>query len=195
MKIMNSIKPITCVLSVLYLSCAGVQDQNTAELLLRYNRAANRYDIPTLHAMLSEDIVWVLGTGDTLIGKGAALAPHEYDATVKARLSIKSYVIKGVTAEFVLEETSKRQDMLGIPPIVHYPRFVFRDGLLVRKEPSRLSDFSAAGDSIQKSFRQWIKGTHPEALAQLQKPNGRFNHSRATGELLLRLAREWKKNE
>jgi hypothetical protein len=180
-----------CLLPLLLLGC--VRHQHTAQLLRRYNQAANRYDIPVLRSMLADDIVWVLGR-DTLIGKDAALAPHEFDAGARARLTIKSSVVKGDTAEFVLEELNEYMDTLRMPPVTHYVRFVFRDGLLVRKEPVRPDLVPHAVDSIDQRWIQWIQTAHPEAWAQIMKPNGHINFSRQTGELLIRLAHEWKQS-
>lgn len=180
-----------CLLPVLLLSC--VRHQDTAELLRRYNQAANRHDISALRAMLADDIVWVLGR-DTLIGKDAALGPHEFDTGAEARVTIKSSVVKGDTVEFVLEETNGYMDTLGIPSVVHYPRFIFRDGLLIRKEPVYPSLYSPMVDSIDQRWNQWIRSAHPEAHVQIIKPNGGINFNRKTGELLLHLAHEWKQS-
>ena len=180
-----------CLLPALLLGCVGHQD--TAELLRRYNQAANRHDIPTLSAMSADDIVWVLGR-DTLIGKEAALGPNELDAAVGARLTIKSFVVKGDTVEFVLEEANQIMDTLGMPSLIHYVRFVFRDGLLVRKEPVHPDIVPPAADSIAQPWHRWIRSAHPEVWTQIMKPDGRVNFSRQTGELLLRLSREWKQS-
>jgi hypothetical protein len=179
-----------CLLPVL-LGC--VRHQDTAELLRRYNEAANRHDISTLRAMSADGIVWVLGR-DTLIGKNAALGPNELDAAVGARLTIKSFVVKGDTVDIVLEEANEFMDTLGMPPLVHYPRFVFRNGFLVRKEPVRPSLVPPVADSIDRRWKEWIQTAHPEAWRQIRKPNGHVNFCRRTGELLLRLAREWKQS-
>jgi len=171
------------------LSCT--QHWDTTDLLQSYIQTANRHDISALRAKFAENVVWILGP-DTLIGKNAVLAPHEFDAGAGTRLLIKGSIVKGDTVESILEETNDYMDTLGMPSVVHYPRFVFHDGLLVRIEPTHPDLTPPIVDSIDQRWNQWIQSEHPEAWAQIVKPNGDINFSRETGELLLRLACEWR---
>ena len=177
------------LLLVFLLGCARHYD--TTELLQRYIQAANRHDMPALRGMLAEDIVWVLSS-DTLIGKDAVLAPHEFDAGAKTRLTVQSSVVQGDTAELAIEEANAYMDTLGMPPVVHYARFIFHNGLLARIGTIRPRLTPPATDSIDQRWNAWIESAHPEAWAQIIKPDGHINFGRKTGELLVRLAHEWK---
>ena len=182
------IRFLSCLFPLLLFGC--MRHHETAELLQRYIQAANRHDISALRDRFAENIVWILGT-DTLVGKDAVLAPHELDAGAGTRLIIKNAIVKGDTVESILEETNDYMDTLGMPSVVHYPRFVFRNGLLARIEPIRPDFTPPLTDSIDQRWNQWIQSAHPEAWVQIVKPNGDINFSRETGELLLRLACEW----
>jgi hypothetical protein len=179
------------ILLVLLQCCNRHQD--TAELLQRYIQAANRHDISAIRTKFANDIVWILGS-DTLIGKDAVIAPHEFDAGAGTRLLVKSFTVKGDTVESVLEETNDYMDTLGMPSVIHYPRFVFRDDLLVRIENIRPGLIPPEVDSIDQLWNYWIQSTHPEEWEQIVEPNGSINFSRKNGALLLRLACEWRQS-
>ena len=185
------IRFIELLIPIFFLNCT--QHPNTTELLKSYIQAANMHDISVLRAKLDENIVFILGH-DTLIGKYAVIAPHEFDAGAGTRLTIKSLIVKGDTIESIIEETNNYMDTLCMPSVINYARFIFHNGLLTRIEPTRSQFALPATDSIDKCWNQWIQTTHPEAWAQIIKPNGNINFSRETGELLVKLACEWRQS-
>ncbi len=182
---------LSYVLPLLLLSCK--QHQGSAELLERYIMAANQHDIKALLTMFSENIIWILGS-DTLIGKKSVMAPHEFDAGAGTRLIIKSSIVKGDTVESILEETNDYMDTLGMSSVLNFPRFVFYDGLLIRIEPIRPQMIPPLVDSIDQQWNKWIQNEYPDAWAKIVNPDGSINYSRETGELLLRLACEWRQS-
>jgi hypothetical protein len=170
-----------------------MRHRDTGELLRSYIQDANSHDIPKLRAKFTEDIVWFLGP-DTLIGKDAVIAPHEFDAGARTRLTIKSYIVRGDTVETVFEEINDYMDTLGMPAIIRYAHFIFHNDLLARIKPSRSPLVPPLVDSIDQRWNQWMQSVHPEAWTRIMKPNGSINFSRETGELLLHLACEWRQS-
>ena len=183
------------VLVALSLAVAcGSSDQRALTAALRsYVDAANRHDLAALGQMVTEDVAWYLGP-DTLRGRQAVLAPHAFDSGANTVLLVDQVEVRGDTVEFDLVEHNDVLDALGIGELHHYPRFVFRDGLIAeiraRRQPLELDAFS---DSVA-SFMQWLGQHDPTAFARLW-PDGRFAYSTEAGTEMPALVLEWRRRD
>jgi len=183
------------VLVALSLAVAcGSSDQRALTAALRsYVDAANRHDLAALGQMVTEDVAWYLGP-DTLRGRQAVLAPHAFDSGANTVLLVDQVEVRGDTVEFDLVEHNDVLDALGIAELHHFPRFVFRDGLIAkiraRRQPLELLAFS---DSVA-SFMQWLGQHDPAAFARLW-PDGRFAYSAEAGTTMPALVLEWRRRK
>jgi hypothetical protein len=156
----------------------------------RYMTASLRHDLATLRRLTREDVVWQLGPR-TFRGRDEVLGPNEYDAGIGNQLQYRNVVVRGDTVETELIERNDLIRAVGMAEVRGFPRYVFEDGLLVRKEPWRASEDLAELQARTDPLRRWIRTHHPEALEILVHEPGRLRFSRASGELMARLAREW----
>lgn len=183
------------VLAALSLAAGcGSREQRALTAALRsYLDAANRHDLAALGQIMAEDITWYLGP-DTLRGRQAVLAPHAFDSGAHTVLLVDQIEVRGDTVEFDLVEHNDVLDALGIAELHHFPRFVFRDGLIAeiraRRQPLELGAFS---DSVG-SFMQWLRLHDPTAFARLW-PDGRFAYSTEAGSEMPALVLEWRRRE
>ena len=161
------------------------------ELVRQYVAAANAHDLAALEAMLSNDVVWHLG-GDTLAGKAQVLEPLDFDIGAQTHLELGEIVVRGDTAEFEMAEHNRVLMTLGIHELRHHARFVFRDGLIALKQPSRPPDeIGAMADSVS-AFASWLYAERPQVYRRIWTESGKFNYSEETGALMLELAGEWR---
>jgi hypothetical protein len=160
-------------------------------LVRQYVESANRHDLAALEAMLSDDVVWYLGL-DTLVGKTKVLEPLDFDVGAQTHLELGTIVVRGDTAEFDLAEHNRVIMALGIHELMHYVRFVFRDGLIAVKEESRpAGGLEAFADSVA-SFASWLSSEEPEAYERIWGAGGKFVYSRSTAELMFQMAERWR---
>jgi hypothetical protein len=153
--------------------------------------AANAHDLAALEAMLSDDVVWHLGA-DTLVGTAQVLGPLDFDIGAQTHLELGEIVVRGDTAEFEIAEHNRVLMTLGIHELRHHARFVFRNGLIVLKQPSRPADETRAMVDSVSAFASWLYAERPEDYRRIWDEAGKFNYSEATGVLMLGLAGEWR---
>lgn len=180
----------TLVFVSLLAACAEEQPSNTEHLLRKYVDACNRHDLETARDMLTDDVVWYLGP-DTLVGKEQVLGPLAYDEGINTRLECSNVVVKGDTVEFELVEKNDFLTVLGFAEIRHFPRFIFKDGLLQEKKPGKPKVENQELNQKIAALREWAQENHPGVLARLEAPDGSFVFSRENGQLAVKLARAW----
>jgi hypothetical protein len=73
----------------------------------------------------------------------------------------------------------------------HYPRFIFEDGKVRRKEPWQPSSDMAEVNVRMQPLRNWIRQEHPEALEILMDGSGALVFRQEGGELMKVLDLEW----
>ena len=73
-----------------------------------------------------------------------------------------------------------------------YPQFIFKDGLVYRKMFWKRSSNFPEFVRRNQHFINWVKTNFPDAVSTIRKPNGDFNFSFETGQLLLRLFKQWR---
>jgi hypothetical protein len=182
----NGALVIICV-AILATGCGPTPD----ERVRHYVEAANRHDLEAVEAMLADEVVWFLGP-DTLTGKHEVLAPLNFDTGAQTHLELREITARGDTAEFEMAEHNRVLMALGIHELVHHTRFVFRDGLIVRKEEIRQpGGIEAFADSVA-SFANWLYVEEPEAYDRIWGPGGKFVYSQSTAELMLLLVDRWR---
>jgi len=173
--------------------CGSSEQRALTAALRSYVDAANRHDLAAIGPMMAEDVSWYLEP-DTLRGRQAVLAPHAFDSGANTVLLVDQVEVRGDTVEFDLVEHNDVLDALGIGELHHYPRFVFRDGLIAeiraRRQPLELDAFS---DSVA-SFMQWLGQYDPTAFARLW-PDGRFAYSTEAGTEMPALVLEWRRRD
>ncbi len=165
------------------------------ELLRKYMQASNNHDIETLASMTADDAVWLLGPYK-LEGKENVLEPNKLDGGANTRFEYRNVVVKGNSVEFELIERNDISDALGTKGAHHYPRFTYRDGLFIRKEPWQKDAESSENDKrIWEAFRKWIREEKPGERAKFIDSDGDLIFSRESGIIMSRLAKEWRELE
>ena len=117
----------------LFIACNKVTEPNIKELHKKYMTASVNHDIKTLSLMTHDSIVWRLGPF-LLKGKEAALGPNKYDKGTDCILDYSNVKVHGDTVEFELVEKNEILSSMGMEGATHYPRFIFKNGLLYKKK-------------------------------------------------------------
>jgi ketosteroid isomerase-like protein len=172
------------------LACARKAETELKELHRRYMEASIRHDIKALQEMTAEDIMWKLGER-TFVGREQALGPNEFDAGMQTEFEYSNVVVKGNAVEFELIERSDLIRAAGMKELRHYPRFVFENGLVKRKESWKDSSDLKELRSRTAPLLEWIRKKHPEALAKLADSGGNAIYNQENGALARKLANEW----
>ena len=189
-----NIKHITLFsLSLIFLSNCGKQEQNNEQLLAEYIKAANAHDIQKVQSMYSDSIIWYLGPY-TLKGKEEAIAPLRFDKGANTVLQASKVVVIGDTVDFSLLEKNDVLTAYGINELHHFPRFIFKDGLvqtiLSRKPPAENQVFI---DNVT-AFVKWLSANKPVEYKKFW-PQGKFNFSEETGKAMPIEIKKWKESK
>jgi ketosteroid isomerase-like protein len=163
---------------------------STAEVFQRYLAASNAHDLEALAAMTADDIVWQLGPW-TLVGQEKALRPHYADLINHTVLEAREVVVRGDTVECTLIERNDATRAHGPDSLVHYARYVFEAGLVVKKEPWAPSESLRELNRRAEPFRSWVREEHPEALAVILDSNGTPRWTRDAVELVHEIRKAW----
>lgn len=78
----------------------------------------------------------------------------------------------------------------GMNEVCSYPRFIFKDGLLIKKEPYKPSKDMEEMSKRQTPFRLWLRQNHPEVMDKLLDFDGNFIFNRENGVLMRDIAIE-----
>jgi hypothetical protein len=175
---------------ILFVSCNKTSEPNIKKLFETYMTASINHDVKTMATMTHDSIVWKLGPY-TLKGKKAALGPNDYDEGTGTILEYTNVNIRGDTVEFELLERNAIITALGMKEIKHYPRFIFKNGLVYKKEAWKVSSDMQELSRRNKPRREWIQENHPEAVQKFFDSEGNFIFNKANGELQIKLTREW----
>lgn len=171
-------------------SCAGERSSNLEDLVHEYVDACNLHDLEKLRGMLTDAVVWYLGA-DTLVGKDQVLGPLAYDQAINTYLEGSNLVVKGDTVEFELSEKNDVLRALGIDELRHFPRFIFKDGLILEKGPRKPYARAQELEGQLATFREWLQENHPDDLARLEAQDGSFIYNRDNGYLVVKLLKIW----
>jgi hypothetical protein len=110
-----------------------------------------------------------------------ALRPHLVDSLLHATLEPRDVVIRGDTVECSLIERNDAMRWVGLDSVVHYPRYVFKDGLVILKEARKPAPLMQELIHRWQPYWQWVGKAHPEAEAVLLDSLGRGRWDRAAG--------------
>ena len=159
------------LLAMLLGTACSPRAPSTRELFERYLAASNAHDLAALDDMTADSVVWRLGPW-TLRGKARALSLHYADLINHTALEARDLVIRGDTVECTLVERNDATRAYGPDSLVHYPRYVFRDGLMTVKEGWKRDTSFAALNRHAEPFHSWVRETHPEAIAVILDSTG-----------------------
>lgn len=187
---MRPTKLIWILSLLIFTSACSNKSEETKALFSRYLEASNAHDLETLEKMTDDDIVWKIGPYK-LSGKEEALSPHAYDAIMHTSLEPHDIVIRGDTVECIIIERNDVTKAFDVDGIVHYARYVFRNGLMLRKEPWKEPKSDPTFAENFKKFRGWVRETYPEELNKLDSLGTISHFSPDAGELRSRLLKEW----
>ncbi len=177
---------------ILILSCQSDNSHHLEELLKDYIRASNNHDIEAMEKMTHDSIIWILGAY-TLKGKEAALSPNWYDKGVGTSLEYHVTRIQEDTIECEFFERSPIISSVGMECIKQFPRFIFQNGKLIKKEPWKISSDLAKLNQLSAPKRKWIRENYPDVIKQLIDANGNFIFSEENGKLMAQMSKEWEK--
>ena len=184
-----------CMLSLTALiftaACAKEKKISLENILVQYIESANRHDLNALAEITSDSTIWYLGP-DTLIGVEEVMGPLSFDEGAQTELVLGKFVVRGDTIDFDMVERNNVLQALGIMELHHYPRFIFRDGLIYRIIPRRPPlELEAFVDSVV-SFARWLADNDPDSYDRVW-PDGKFYYSRDNAELMIDLVPRWRK--
>jgi hypothetical protein len=160
----------------------------------RYIAALQRYDVETLRKMIAPDVIVTSGRS-RVRGPDQLLEAVDFQAGIRTTYECERMVVRGDTVDVDLLEKSEFSTALGIPETLHYERLVFVKGMLTLRELRKPTlEYQAYGEQIRR-LKSWIQENHPDVMAQIEDPKTGFKRDRATGELLVRMAREWREGQ
>ncbi|NIR46807.1 MAG: nuclear transport factor 2 family protein [Gemmatimonadetes bacterium] len=187
-------KPLSKLLVICHITAIGLacsdQAPSTAEIFERYIAASNAHDLETLERMTADDIVWQLGPW-TLVGKEEALRPHYADLVNHTVLEAREVVVRGDTVECTLVERSDATRAYGPDSLITHARYVFEEGLVVKKEPWAPSPSLMELNGRSEPFRRWVREQHPEALAVIVDSTGTPRWTRSAVDIVHELREAW----
>lgn len=188
--LMGSRRVAPLLFGVLIFSACAEAASPSRELFDRYLAASNDHDLKVLETLAADDIVWRLGPW-TLKGKDQVMALHYADLINHTSLEAREVVVRGDTVECVLIERNDATRAYGADSLLHYPRYVFRDGLVVLKEAWRRDPGVVALNRYSAPFRAWVRETHPESLALILDSTGTPRWTRAAVREKRRMLEAW----
>ncbi len=174
---------------VLAVACAQPKP-TTRQLFDDYLAASNAHDLATLDLMTSNDIVWLLGPW-ALSGKEEALRPHYADLVNHTSLEAHDVTVRGDTVECTLIERNDGTRAHGPDSLIHYARYVFHDGLVIKKEPWAPSPSMAEFNRRAQPFRAWVRNELPEALSVILDSTGTPQWTREAVDMTHLMRNEW----
>jgi hypothetical protein len=174
---------------ILFIACEK-QPTITEILLNEYIQAANAHDIEKVYGMYSDSIVWHFGSF-RFKGKEKAIAPLKFDTGANTVLVISNVVLNSDTVDFDLLETNDVITALGIERLNHFPRFIIKDGLILKKLSRKPPlEFKAFADSVS-AFANWLRSNSPDIYEKIW-PGDEFNFSEETGRIMPVEVRKWR---
>jgi hypothetical protein len=182
------------IFSFVLFGCETDKTYNLKEIHQKYMTASINHDLETLERMTHDSIIWNLGPY-TFKGKEAALGPNRYDKGTKAKLEYKNVTIRQDTVEFELFERNGILTAMDMEGVKGYPRFIFKNGLLIKKEVWKPSPDIKKMNQRSQPRRNWIKINHPEIFQKFFDSTGNFVWSEENGKLQIQMAKEWKKSK
>lgn len=159
------------LLAVLAGTACSHHAPSTRRLFERYLAASNAHELAALDDMTADSIVWRLGPW-TLRGKAQALSLQYADLINHTTLEARDVVVRGDTVECTLVERNDATRAYGPDSLLHYPRYVFRDGLVTVKEGWKRDTSFAALNRHAEPFHAWVRQTHPEAIPVILDSTG-----------------------
>ncbi len=190
-------KPILYLIilvSFVLFSCEAKKTYNLKDIHQKYMTASINHDIETLEKMTHDSIIWILGPY-TFRGKEEALGPNRYDKGTDAIIEYKNVNIRQDTVEFEFFERNEILTAMDMEGVKHYPRFIFKNGLLYKKESWKPAPDRQIMNQRSRQRRNWIKKNHPEIFQKYFDSIGNFIWSEENGKLQIQMAREWKKSK
>lgn len=143
--------------------------------------------------MIAPDVLITSGRSGAK-GSEKLLAAADFQAGVGTTYECTRMDVRGDTVDVDLVERSELGTILGIPETHHYERLVFVDGKLRLREMRRPTDEQQAFGAKVRELKSWINMNHPEMAARIENPQADIEGSRETGELLVKMAREWRQS-
>ncbi len=110
---------------------------------------------------------------------------------MQTELEYSNPVVKGNAVEFELTERNCVIRAAGVKELHWYPRFVFENGLVKRKELWKESQTLKQFAPQWELLRNWIRKKYPDDFAKLSDAQGNVVYSQETGALTCKLANEW----
>jgi len=126
-----------------------------------------------------------------LVGKDQVLGPLAYDEAINTYLEGSNMVVKGDTVEFELLEKNDVLTVLKIDELRHFPRFIFKEGLILEKASRKTYARAQELEEQIAAFREWLGENHPDDLARLEAPDGSLIYSSDNGYLVVKLLKIW----
>ncbi|UCG53363.1 MAG: nuclear transport factor 2 family protein [Candidatus Latescibacterota bacterium] len=176
------------------LSCGGDDSSDIRKIAKRYLEAWEHHDIETLRAMTAIDVVWDT-RGQKTIGRENLLAPFEFDAGAKSVLEFNNIEVRGDTVEFELVEKNELLEALRVYELRHYPRLIFENGLLQRREITRDTPHLREYAEQLSILRSWIRRNRPDVYEKIVTPKGAYRITREAGELLVQMGKIWRESQ
>jgi hypothetical protein len=176
------------------LSCGRGGSSDVDKVAKKYLEAWKKHDVETLKTMTALDVVWEF-KGGKLIGREHLLAPFEFDAGANSILEFNNVVVRGDTVEFQLVEKNDLLAALRVYELEHYPRLIFENGLLQRREMVRDTPYLRDYAEQLSILRSWIRRNRPEVYEKIVTPKGTYRITRETGELLVQMGKIWRESQ
>lgn len=173
-----------------------VDHSNLLNLVESLQTAVNRKDVNKVLAMFTDDAEFELVGVSKYSGKEQIRNVFEYDIGVNTELKFINCKAHGNTVSGQLLERNDRLDTIGFGELKYSScTFIFRDNQIYSFTAEIPAEFIQYNSEVWQRFLPWLAKNHPDEHSKMFTPEGRFNYNRENGAGVVRLLKEWQKEQ
>ena len=173
-----------------------VDQFNLLDLVESFQEAVNQKDVNKALAMYTDDAEFEIVGISKYSGKEQIRNVFEYDIGVNTELKFINCEIHGNTVSGQLLERNDRLDAIGIGELKYSSwTFTFSDNLIQSITAEIPAEFIQHNNEVYQKFLPWLTENYPDEHSKMFTPEGRFNYNRENGAGVVRLLREWQKEQ
>ena len=165
-------------------------------LVESFQEAINQYNVDKVMTMFTEDAKFEIMGISKFSGKEQVKNIFEYDVGVNTQLQFINCKSHGNTVSGQILERNDRLEAIGIGELKYSScTFVFRDNLIESFTAEIPDEFVQYNIEVWQKFLPWLTENYPNEHSKMFTPEGRFYYNRENGAGVVRLLREWRKDQ
>jgi len=169
---------------------------NLVSLVESFQEGLNQHDVDKVMSMFAENAEFEIVGVSKYSGKEQIRNVFEYDVGVNTELKFINCKSQGNTVIGQILERNDRLDAIGFGELKYNScTFVFRDNLIQSFTAEIPDEFVQYNSEVWQRFLPWLAENHPDEQSKMFTTEGRFNYNRENGAGVVRLLREWQKEQ